>query len=111
LAAEKSYETDRTSATNDDWVTKADVCTVHSCEGHGERLKHGAVLESHAVGELVAPHCWMLEVTTQKTGDGRSGEELYALAAVVATCKARLAFTTDDVGFDGYTVARLEVCY
>jgi hypothetical protein len=53
----------------------------------------------------------MLEVTTQKTGDGRSGEELYALAAVVATCKARLAFTTDDVGFDGYTVARLEVCY
>jgi hypothetical protein len=52
----------------------------------------------------------VLEVTAQETGDGRSGEELYALAAVVTTCEAGLTFTADDVGLDSYTVTGLEVC-
>jgi hypothetical protein len=51
----------------------------------------------------------VLEVAAQQPCDGRRREELHALAPVVAACEAGLALAADDVGFDGDTVARLEV--
>lgn len=109
LTAEERDETDGACAADNDGVAETHICAVHAGEGYAEGLEHGAVFEGHAVGELVAPHGWVLEVAAQQTGDGGRREEEHALAAIVAAGKTGLAFAADDVGFDGYAVAGLEV--
>jgi len=109
LTAEKCDEADRAGAADDGGVTQADVRAVHASKRNGKRLQHGTVFEGHAVGQLVAPHGWVLEVAAEQAGDGWCGQKLNALASVVAACEAWLAFAADDVGFDGYAVAGLEV--
>lgn len=111
LTAEESDEADGSRTAYDDGVAEADVGAVHACEGDAEGLEHGAIFEAHAVGKLVAPHGWVLEIAAQQAGDGRGGQEENTLAAVVAARKAGLTFAADDVGFDGYAVAGLEVCH
>ena len=51
----------------------------------------------------------MIDVSAKKTRNWWCREELHFLASIVATCQARLALVTDDVGFDGNAVAWFEV--
>ena len=109
LCAEKRHETNGAGTADKNGVTKPDVCAVETSKSDGERLEHSAILESHAVGHLVAPHGGVLEVAAEQASDGRCGEKLDGLAAVVAACKAGLALVADDVGLDRDAVADLEV--
>jgi hypothetical protein len=56
----------------------------------------------------VAPDCRVIHVTAEETVDRRSREEFHRFAAVVAARQAWLTFVADDVGFDGYSIARLQ---
>lgn len=111
LTAEESDEADGTGTADDDGVAETYVGAVHTGERNTEGLKHGTVFEAHAVGKLVAPHGWVLEVAAQQAGNGRGRQEKHSLTTVVATGKAGLALAADDVGLDGYAVAGLEVRY
>lgn len=110
MRAQQRDEADGACAADEDRVAEAHVGAVEAGERDREGLQHGAVLEGHAVGHLVAPHGWVLEVAAQQAGDGRRREEFDRLAAVVAACQARLALVADDVGLDGDAVSDLEVC-
>lgn len=110
LCAEEGDETDGAGTADEHGVAEPDIGAVEASKGDGERLEHGAVLEGHAVGHLVAPHSRVLQVATQQAGDWWCGKELDRLAAVVATCQAGLALVADDVWFDRDAVANLEVC-
>jgi hypothetical protein len=106
--AQQCDEANGTGTADDDGVAEAHVCTVHARERDGQRLKHGAVLEGQVVWQLVAPHGRVREVAAQETCDGRRGEELHLLAAVVAARETRLALVADDVWLDGDAVADFE---
>ena len=56
----------------------------------------------------MAPNSWMVHISSEKPGNGRSGKELNFLATVVSSGETGLAFIADDVRFDGYTVSDLE---
>ena len=109
LCAEEGNEANGTSTAYKDGVTELDVCAVETSEGNRKRLKHGAVLEGHAVRHLVAPHGGVLQVAAEQTSNGGCGEELDRLAAVVAACQAGLALVADDVGDKSDAVADPEV--
>ena len=51
----------------------------------------------------------MIDISAQKTVDGRRGEESHVQAAIVAAREAGFALVTDDIWFDGDAVAGLEV--
>lgn len=95
-------------AADDDGVSQPHVCAVHARQRNAQRLEHGPVFKGQVVGQLVAPHGRVFEVAAQKSSNRRCGEELDALAAIVAAGQAGLAFVADDVGFDGNAVAGFE---
>jgi hypothetical protein len=102
--ASESHQTDRASAADQHAVAQSDVCTLHACEGHAERLEQRAVFVGH-VADLVAPDGRVVDVAAQQAGDGRRAAELDADAAVIFSCQAGLALAADDVGLDGDAVA------
>lgn len=57
----------------------------------------------------MAPDGGVGDVAAEQAVDGWGGEELHALAAVVAACEARLAFVADEARFNGDAVADFEV--
>lgn len=57
----------------------------------------------------MAPDSRVIDISAQKTVDGRRGQEPHIQATVVAAREAWFAVITDNVWFDGDTVAGLEV--
>lgn len=51
----------------------------------------------------------MINISAKQSMDWRSGEELDALASIVSPCQTWLTLVADNVGFDGYSVADLEM--
>lgn len=51
----------------------------------------------------------MGDIAPQQAVEGRCGEELHVVAAIITPGKARFARVADDVGFNSHAVAGFEV--
>lgn len=101
-------ETDGSGTTDQDGVSQRYIGSVKAGESDAQRLEEGTVLVRH-VANLVAPDSRVVDVSAQHAGDGRGGEELDVVAAIVSASQAGLADTAGDVGLDSDTIANLEV--
>ena len=57
----------------------------------------------------MAPYGGVVDISSEKTVDGRGRQKLHILASIIPTGQARLARIADDVGFNCDSVARFEV--
>ena len=107
-AAKESHQTDRTCTTDQDRVSKSDSTPFHTGQRDAERLQHCPVLETH-FANLVTPHCWVVEVSSEQTIEWWRRGELHVYAPVVATGQTGLALVANDVGLNGNSIADLQV--
>lgn len=107
-SAEQTNQTNGTGTSDQQRVTQAKSTALDRSQGNTERFQKRTVLIAH-ISNLVTPDGGVVDIATQQTVDRRGRQEGNVLATVITARQAGFAGIADDVGFDGNTVAGLEM--